>query len=696
MKKLLERGKLAVGMIKNGFAYERLEKYYIFFTLVLVIQMAIVVYPFVFSRIPIENEFAALPEQTILHPDKPEKTVDNTQYINQLLLFGARYKYDPRADAGNNRLLGEMCVKIKDTPAIKKFIFDSYFKYYYDERSQSMVAIEPMTPAERDKLLSMVDASEKTAVEKMFTQSNDLGNKLLSAEWENETYDFISKNMDEWAWQTRGQGIIHHKSFIFYPIRELEAGKPASGIYFQYGYGMAQLLRFLMKCVGGVTFTNFVRVIFPFYLVYFVLFIAAARIVLRRWDLVFICAALLVYGAEFIDFKMFYAYDGLIPIRYFFDVAVIGCYYMYCQGGSRRYKIAAYLFAALMLVHNVQFGMFLYLALICSQLYSIIQQGTGRRKEILWLTSSILFGLICYKLGTPGPDLMSKYFLAGFLNSVSSTRTYFNLVVFALTYVFLCWQRATVLQKAFSLFLLLYCQQMLTFDVIEGVYEVVMPTVAITSIYFLAQFVKASKLSRFQTLIFVVIASWTACNYAYPAIMTHFQGRAGYFRNINNHVVYKWNFPELDIQTDAEPQLVEESVELINKYCPSGMISMVSKYDVILLPASGKVSTLPYSDLRTYLFAESEYQSILQQYQRVKPMYFFVDTEITTSPAITVIRYARLSNILVKATGFEALRTVGSACSLEKMNDLWNDLAKDYEKVESGRLISVYRRKNGV
>ncbi len=131
---------------------------------------------------------------------------------------------------------------------------------------------------------------------------------------------------------------------------------------------------------------------------------------------------------------------------------------------------------------------------------------------------------------------------------------------------------------------------------------------------------------------------------------------------------------------------MKESVNLIHKYSTpkNPRLYMISRYDGLLPFISARYSAFPIFDVSSYLFSRTEYDILLSQLRTDRPEFLFVDSDIYQSddpwakiyhsPFFQKERASRLGRYFLLA-------------------QLFDDVKDDYERVEQGKLITVYKRK---
>ena len=690
-------GKNIISYFQRNANYEKLKKYYILLLLIVGLQYCSVYFPFVFSEVPIISEYWGIPEQTLLtETNGKEIYVDNTEFINQSNLFGLQYQYDPRKDHGKNRLFPGMAAKVKLTAQLNEFIDGSNFRYFYDASTGQLVSLGAIPDADIKALQKILPAAEINSLNLLKSYSVKQALDLYMRAKTDLELQFIAANYREWAWQNRGQGIIHHKSFIFEPVRDIAAGKPITDIYCQYGYGMALLLGWLCKAFGGVSFGLFTKLLFSFYFLYLPLLIFVSYRIIRRWDAVALIVFTYIGGVIGQDYPMLYAYDGCNPIRFIYDLPVIYFFYRYSCSGKPREFVWLTLFSMLELFHNKQFGLFLAAALIGALIYrSICSSNRARKLNLLSLAVFAIAGVVVWLSVARAPDVMTKYFFAGYLSSGISSQVPLLLTGYILSYCLLFFQKTTVDKKAFSLFLLLYLQMMMLFYVLEGNLATVFALLIFVMVYFVLDVLDTFNLRFLKTPLFFIVVVVHLFFWWYPALNIHYSTKSEYFATVSAHKQYHWAFSELGITTDMEPQLFAEAAALINKYADSKQVALISRYDSILLPASGRVSLLPYSELSSFLIGDYELNSIKRKFIQSRPLLVFVDSDINVNHAVDIVREARTAKLIDQATNRNIANAVYRIFSFKQLQNVWLELADKYELVETGRLLTVFRLKGG-
>ena len=97
---------------------------------------------------------------------------------------------------------------------------------------------------------------------------------------------------------------------------------------------------------------------------------------------------------------------------------------------------------------------------------------------------------------------------------------------------------------------------------------------------------------------------------------------------------------------------------------------------------------MPFFDLAWFQLTRKEVDRSIEVIRNDKPEYLFVDTDIDRPLNTEIIRATAPSPFGEMRT--ESVQRVGRILEIRKV---FNEVRKDYEVVESGILLSVYRRK---
>lgn len=154
------------------------------------------------------------------------------------------------------------------------------------------------------------------------------------------------------------------------------------------------------------------------------------------------------------------------------------------------------------------------------------------------------------------------------------------------------------------------------------------------------------------------------------------------------HENYVWNLDRAHFVSSMNPLFFENSANLIQKFSTEPAIHIVSKYDNILPFLAKKYSAMPFSELAKFLSTPRELALSIEKIRQDRPLYLFVDTDIERDYTMDVLD-PRIPPHLNNLQWFSVKRVKWQ----ELLQKVFMAVKDDYEPVEQGMLISVYRRK---
>jgi hypothetical protein len=99
-------------------------------------------------------------------------------------------------------------------------------------------------------------------------------------------------------------------------------------------------------------------------------------------------------------------------------------------------------------------------------------------------------------------------------------------------------------------------------------------------------------------------------------------------RLFSDHRQFDWQFQGIAGRTTADPEPLRETLDFLRSEQPDGGLILISRYDVLLHIASGRLSRLPYVDLPSAVIGWSVIDSIVANIEKAKPEVIFIDRDI--------------------------------------------------------------------
>jgi hypothetical protein len=131
------------------------------------------------------------------------------------------------------------------------------------------------------------------------------------------------------------------------------------------------------------------------------------------------------------------------------------------------------------------------------------------------------------------------------------------------------------------------------------------------------------------------------------------------------------------------PEPINKGINIIRKYSADGYgIYIISRYDNLLPFLAERYSLMPFFEMSWHLFSDWESKQAIEMLRNRKPRYLFVDTHMGGENYMWDILYPYFYNESASRRGRNM-----------EMNKVFMAVSEDYEKIEEGPLLSVYRRK---
>ena len=534
--------------------------------------------------------------------------------------------------------------------------------------------------------------------------SGDIGNqaKEYSQNLKNikveKVKNFYLANLLEALHQTMGRGQINHLGHILNPINESELGKPLGEIYFQYGAGYTFVLKWIMEVLGGISVENYYKT-YVLYIAYFVIFFITALILFPDRRYAFAAFAIVPVCFYFLGYPAFLLAPGVIPGIHLLDVPTTLALFYYFRDRRARYAVLAALLALSSVLLNRNFGAPLALAFFLSFLFAFLE-GNSRPWGYGWIFGVSLFAggfLWTFKISEVGSGgQIFPYFLSGFYSWPSHP------IIIGGTFLYLLISYAVLIiyredrspWKYLYLFIFVYAQVILAYYFWSGLINhlpPVIPFILLQWMVFLYGFQnqsassanwkgRAASLGIKGTIGVLGILLLVAAGKFYTE-------KKWFTDNFRDHPVYSWAFDRARLVSTIDPQIIQRDVALIRKYSEpkNPKIHIVSRYDGLLPFLAHRYSAMPFFEMISFVFSEKERDQAIRAIQAQKPAYLFADRSI-------VLPMEDRWEVLYQSEFFQKERASHYG-RYEVLREIFDGVRGDYEKIEEGELLAVYRRK---
>jgi hypothetical protein len=669
-----------------------MRKIYVLFTIVAFLQVVSLIWPFVVKPLNMMSEYLEIPSKTLVNG----QYVDNAAYYSEHQLLGLHPRYQRERDGKNApRPLADACLAIGLNPGVVQLLETTRDRaaYFYDRRAGLLCNTGPITLT--DWLLIRQAATDSEALlraEAWLAKDIGLANFWQKRVFSAEEVDFIDDNRFALEFQIRGIWVLHHHNFVLGPINEYALGKPQRDIFPQYGWlnmvGTSQVLEWL----GGITYDRYFKVWYSYYIIYFALLMGMFWLIFRHAGYVALSTTLSAALMSCVMFIWYFQAPGLNPVRHFFDVFMIAGFYLYLTKERSFYLFGALIFGILGILNNPQFGLACLGALVIAAGVAWFRRAIDFDWRLLAavLVTMLLGGYIgfCHPFWNDGQ--LSPYFTA----ARTEVSTVIAILIVCGLLDILLWRHIGKRDGRFQylvLFLLLYSQGTLLYSLWGSttVHYLTLATIHVTTFVALLKLeLDHSDLSINKRQIIVFFTFLCSLALLVYGAWDYSTSKQKYEAEFMQHENYVWNMDRAHFVSSMNPQYFENSSDLIKKYSTEPAIHIISKYDNILPFLAKKYSAMPFFELSKFLSNPRELALTIEKIRQDRPLYLFVDTDIERDYTMDVLD-PRIPQHLNSLQWFSVKRVKGH----ELLQKVFMAVKDDYEPVEQGMLISVYRRK---
>lgn len=650
--------------------------------------------PLICKPLQIANEFMAIPEQTLLENGQ---TVDNIQYTNQHHL-GGLHLYEPRQALFVGATSTDLAqVKVPRVPALASFLEDTkHALFLYDDASQTLSIKGKMPKHAYHELLDIYknDLESSQQINQLFLQAKQIEELNKKHIYTEEEQEFIRKNSPEIGKKIKAGWFFFHHSWVLNPILAITLGADASKQVFIYGFGSAMFLKWVLTAMGGVSFQHYFAATFAVYPLYFLIFLTVLYRIFKRADFVCMGAILLSTSFFILGYDMILLAPGYNPMRHVFDMLIMLLFFRYLQRNSIGSLFLVVLAGWAAIIWSKDFGLFLMLPCLGT---AIIKTLVLRRQSYAHLALAALGAIIAgilYCLPLHGVNYNFLYMLLGVtLPGTSTIRI--SIVLFGIVLLYVVFVQLKKFKSEYywlSLSLFFYFQLQLIYYIWYPSMQhflILMPIIILGCLAAIRLVCDKNP----ENVIGFRLALLFSLLFLYLPSLYHFHKEKITHQNVfATHIVHNWDFKYAGFQTTMAPQVVDETLRLIEKYTPDSALYLISKYDDMLPILAHRYNALPVVNLALDLISSRDTQRCLQAINWHKPRYVWVDSDIHRDLRGEVVLPYGLWGASSQYYG----ESYGRFMVMTHMRTLYDAIQQDYILLEKGSLLSVYQRKVGV
>lgn len=492
-------------------------------------------------------------------------------------------------------------------------------------------------------------------------------------------------------YQASQRGQINHIGHILNPIGEHVAGKPSPS-YYQYGVGATFVFKWVMDLFGGPSIQAYYRTAI-LYVPYWILFLASAALIFRDARYVLASAGLLAATFYSLGYEGLVLAPGINPILHLLDLPVLLLCLRFFRTGGVAPLLVGGLGAALAVALNTLFGGILAAAYLASGVTWLAEKVDGPRRLPRIAQLLLLFAVAVVAVKLPWPRSGGGSVTSLFLTGMFSWRPPAALVVATLAYLagsYLFLRRLRDDRdplKYLTVFLFTYAQGYLTYFYWSGLVSHFWPTLPFVGLHLLLMLHVAARSGMLGRREPWILAAAMACLAVLvdTGVSHHSNRKRAYRVAFQRQVTHEWTFPRATLVSTADPAPIASSLALIERFTDAREkgICILSAFNNLLPFLADRYSILPSFELQWALSDVGARREAVAAIERARPPYLFVGHEVELSPSLEGDPGEPFSGEWRSNRG--------------RMLEIWRvfEAVRDgYEKVESGDLLTVYRRRD--
>jgi hypothetical protein len=510
-----------------------------------------------------------------------------------------------------------------------------------------------------------------------------------------ERCSFAFTNPLEYSLQSMSRGQLNHIGHVLNPLNEYETGKPLESTYFQYGLGATFAFKGVMDLFGGLSLQAYYRTLL-LYVLYSLVYLGAVVVLFRDVRYLLVAAGLLAAAHYSLGYQALLLAPGINPVLHFLDVPVLLACLSFFRTGRPAPLALAGLLAVAAVGTNLFFGaMVLAAFLVATGVHALETAPRGRLgARLLALAALVAVPLAALALLLPrtGGGDVTEQFLRGFLSwRPSSVLVFLTLGYLAASYLFLLSVRARRdPAKYAAVYLFVYAQGFLVYfywSGLESHFWPALPYVGLHVLLMVATLARARPgvAARWEPAVLVAALLGVAL-----LVKT---GSDGFVRE-RNHIsrlfrrweTHRWPFARARVVSTADPAPLAASLAQIERWVgPADRgVAILSVFDGLVPFLAGRHSIFPHFDLQWGLLTDADRERAAEILARARPPVVFVGREVEGD---VVDPWERCGN------GMDPERESAKG-RVRELRRVFDAVSADYERVDAGPLLSVYRRRD--
>lgn len=663
------------------------------------LEFLFILSPFLTGRAVFFNDILELPSATWIKPNPTDtpRLVDNFQFINQNQVWGNHLRYDARVNPGEDPpCLPGASVKLPHTPFLLGFVEKYDRKYYLRHPTGELCFIGFMAEAEWRDLRSAFP-QQTAALDETYGRSNRLATKWKRNGQPPEQVDFVARNQVEIVQGIHQlEAIFHHHLQILNPMKEYDMGRPLGEIVALYGLSFLPVY-FAAKLLGPLSYGHALTVVFASYAVYFAAFVLVIQALVRDVRLTAFAFLSSLGFIKLLGYITVFVGLGYAPLRHFMDIFIPLALFAYLRSDRRGWLLGALvLTVGGILLDRVQ-GSFAAVALLA---LLAVRQFTGHARFRVFELAALVGGgaAIAAAFWGAGAAVAANPYAEGFLEGVwgfpvdnTLIAALFGGLVVAYGLIGYHLVHRFEQKHYLSLYLIFYVQLVAIYWVIMPNYGhlyAILPMFLLTAVV-LYRYGLAPLLPERVERPLLGIALVAAVALSLFGTRHYMKTWATMSTVAEDHQVFDWPFEAARLRSTIDPAPLADASALIQKWVPGQSVYIVSQFDAPILWLARRYSAMPHFELSSFLNSQKALNRAVDALRDAKPDILVVDSCIRCSP-LTLLPGRPLPSL--DPAYYERLNE--KVDRLKHLREVFAEVEADYELVERGMLVSVYRRKH--
>ncbi|MDO9401677.1 MAG: hypothetical protein Q7T46_09580 [Polaromonas sp.] len=657
----------------------------------LLIGICPLIYALLLTPFRVPNEFLALPEETILASGK---RIDNIEFINSRRFEGLVVP-DPRLSLKG---LEASAIRIGLTADIDPWAIESLEKsaperFRYDRTNAQLEIHGSLNWEEFQYLSPLAQEADLRRLEAKFAADSMAARRLAGERYDKDELEFLRANRPELERQLVLGRFFYHHVFLFLPaVAGVLDGVLVSAS--QYGRGLTVFFAEVLKRTPeNLRFNSYLALLYLSYPLYLAgILLVAYRLGLWRWSAIFVASATLIgYLASEIETVRLGV--GLAPWRHFFDITILYYLFRYIRSQTPADGLMLVAMTGFSVYWSREMGLFLGIAVI----FGLTNHAVSSRRSRQWLlvVAGILSVVLGYWLGDPNALTHPDAALLG-LNTPSLPAGFISILAGGLLLAGGFWwvrRPENPVQASVHYAEWIFLGTSLAYTAICGIYLLwyprphhlapIMPVIGLAMALAYRHYFDPSKPYSIKIAATTMGLALFMLTLLGALGIFELRKEAGIFRT---HVVHNWSFPNGQMTSTGQPELISESIDLIRKHEINSSVNILSPWEVVLLPFAGKYKSGPFLVSFDSLFSDKEVKQLAEHLTSSPDKVLFVDSRISQGQ----YEWSLDANAYMKNRVYASTLRLAAHASLRRVFEI---VKPCYELVEEGRLISAYMRK---